>query len=221
MADNSKQNAKAIQKLSRRPIKVLRYFLERAEEKRLDVVREELNEHKKIPGASSFHGLSEFGGSRVRGLETRISRYKEAIALKGVRKNSADNPRSNQVRPTGPSGADSNRSEEAPPLTRTDRTGVDPIAVERKQLLIDFKDRALSQGIKVTDVKVAMAANPKKWHDRTMVTWWKRNDPRCEQPHDRLIRAVLKRDPLEIWPLNPERGSEKIPPANTAFPAPR
>jgi hypothetical protein len=75
----------------------------------------------------------------------------------------------------------------------------DPIAEERSGILDAFKARARSQGIIVTDEMVAKAAK-KTWNDRTMVTWWKRNDPNCKLPHDRLIRAVLARDPALIWP---------------------
>jgi hypothetical protein len=81
----------------------------------------------------------------------------------------------------------------------------DPVAVERQQLMKDFKAKARKQRIKVTDEMVAKAAKPGKWNDRTMVTWWKRNDKRCEPLHDRLIRAVLAKDPRSLWSPKPPK----------------
>jgi len=81
-----------------------------------------------------------------------------------------------------------------------DDTDPDPIAAERTALMSSFRAKAKRQKIKVTDEIVAKEANPGKWHDRTMVGWWKRNDPRCRAVHDRMIRAVLSRDPASIWP---------------------
>jgi hypothetical protein len=75
----------------------------------------------------------------------------------------------------------------------------DPVAFERAGELNSFKAKGRRLHIKITDKMVAKAAND-KWNDRTMVTWWKRNDKRCKPPHDRLIRAVLLRDPSSIWP---------------------
>ena len=74
------------------------------------------------------------------------------------------------------------------------------LAAERAAILAAFKTKARNQGIKVTDEMVAKATNPGKWNDRTMVTRWKRNDPKCRPIHDRMIRAVLSRDPSSIWP---------------------
>jgi hypothetical protein len=73
-------------------------------------------------------------------------------------------------------------------------------ATERSRLLAEFKAKARNARIRVTDEMIAKAANPGKWNDRTMVTWWKRNDSRCKPPHDRKISAVLARDPATIWP---------------------
>jgi len=81
----------------------------------------------------------------------------------------------------------------------------DPVANERAALLTDFKLRGRRQGIRITDEMVAKAANPRKWNDRTMVTWWKRNDSRCKLLHDKKIRAVLSQDPSTIWTSNSER----------------
>jgi hypothetical protein len=76
----------------------------------------------------------------------------------------------------------------------------DAVAAERTAVLAAFKTKARSQGIKVTDEMIAKAAKPEKWNTRTMVTRWKRNDPKCRPIHDRMIRAVLSRDPSSIWP---------------------
>jgi hypothetical protein len=94
----------------------------------------------------------------------------------------------------------------AAPLTQSgtgksvNRKGADPVAAERIALLENFKATAREQGIKVTDLMVAKAAKPGKWNTRTMVTWWKRNDRKCEPPHDKLIRAVLTKNPATLWP---------------------
>jgi hypothetical protein len=84
--------------------------------------------------------------------------------------------------------------------TNVNNTG-DTVAMERQQLMKDFKAKAREQGIKVNDKMVAKKAKP-EWNDRTMVTWWKRNDKGCKLFHDRLIRAVLQKDPLSLWPRN-------------------
>jgi hypothetical protein len=76
---------------------------------------------------------------------------------------------------------------------------IDSKAEERRALCEAFKRRAKEQRIKATDEKIAKAAC-RKWNDRTMVTWWKRNDARCTSSHDRLIRAVLSKDPALVWP---------------------
>jgi hypothetical protein len=81
------------------------------------------------------------------------------------------------------------------------------VAESRAVLLTTFKSKGRALGIPITDAMVAKAAKPGKWNDRTMVTWWKRNDPRCKLPHDKLIRAVLGRDPSTVWP--PKRAESK------------
>ncbi|HTB13998.1 MAG TPA: hypothetical protein VK752_20635 [Bryobacteraceae bacterium] len=91
------------------------------------------------------------------------------------------------------------------------RAGADPVATERDALLTRFKTKAMEHGIKVTHEMVAKAAKPGKWNTRTMVTWWKANDPRCKPTHDKRIRAVLDKDPATLWP-----NKVKISPANTA-----
>jgi hypothetical protein len=76
----------------------------------------------------------------------------------------------------------------------------DSTAEERKALLLAFKRRGRTQRIPITDEMVAQAANPGKWNDRTMVTWWKRNDARITSIHDKKIRAVLVKNPSDLWP---------------------
>lgn len=76
---------------------------------------------------------------------------------------------------------------------------VDPIAKGRRLLWNDFKSRALVQGIKINHRMLAKAAKS-TWNDRTMVTWWLRNDPGCKPQHDKLIRAVLAKDPQSLCP---------------------
>jgi hypothetical protein len=80
---------------------------------------------------------------------------------------------------------------------------VDPVAADRTALLTAFKAKARGQSIKVTDEMVAKAAKA-TWNERTMVGWWKRNHKECKPPHDRLIRAVLAKDPSSIWQRNIE-----------------
>jgi hypothetical protein len=77
---------------------------------------------------------------------------------------------------------------------------LDPVAEDRKALLAAYKAKGREMGIRITDAMVAKAANPGRWNERTMVTWWKRNDLKCKPPHDRKIRAVLGRDPASNWP---------------------
>jgi len=89
------------------------------------------------------------------------------------------------------------RDVEATPTLTPDATGK-AIPV-RAELLRAFKAKGRTQGVKITDPMVAHAADP-KWNDRTMVTWWKRNDDRCKPPHDKKIRAVLGKEPSTIWP---------------------
>jgi hypothetical protein len=75
----------------------------------------------------------------------------------------------------------------------------DPVAAERCSTLIAFKVKGRKQGILITDEMVARVANPGKWNTRTPVTWWKRNDSRIAPKQDRLIRAVLAKDPKSLW----------------------
>ena len=75
---------------------------------------------------------------------------------------------------------------------------IDPVVAERAASLMAFKDLGRRMGVRVTDKMLAKAVK-ETWNDRTMVTWWKRHDPRCTPPHDRLIRAVLDKDPSSIW----------------------
>jgi hypothetical protein len=72
------------------------------------------------------------------------------------------------------------------------------VATERQALCTAFKRKGKNQGIKITDKMIAMAAYP-TWNTRTMVTWWKRNDPRCKALHDKRIRAVLAKEPNSLW----------------------
>lgn len=85
------------------------------------------------------------------------------------------------------------------PGTLTSRP--DAVAMERTTLLTTFKAKGRNARIKITDEMVAKASNPGRWNDRTMVTWWKRNDPRCKPVYDKKIRAVLAREPASIWPV--------------------
>jgi hypothetical protein len=87
----------------------------------------------------------------------------------------------------------------APLSTEAQKQNDDAIKNERNAALKTLKDRARAKGIRVTDAMVAKAAK-NTWNDRTMVTWWKRNDPQCKPSHDKLIRAVLGKDPASIWP---------------------
>jgi len=86
-----------------------------------------------------------------------------------------------------------------------DQSAEDAVAAERVRLLQNYKASGKKKGITITDKMVALAANP-NWNDRTMVAWWKRNDPKCGPPHDRMIRAVLKKDPSSIWAPNIKAG---------------
>lgn len=87
----------------------------------------------------------------------------------------------------------------------------DAITAERKNALLAFKAKGRKQRIRVTDEMVAQAANPGKWNDRTMVTRWKRDDSRIELIHDKKIRAVLARNPSDIWPPKPKPQKIKSP----------
>ena len=75
------------------------------------------------------------------------------------------------------------------------------VVVQRAAALAAFRESCRRKGVKLTDKMLAKAAK-ETWNDRTMVTWWKRNDPKCTPPHDRLIQSVLKKDPLSIWQPN-------------------
>lgn len=77
----------------------------------------------------------------------------------------------------------------------------DVVAAERIGLINRFKAAGRSKNIRATDEMIAKAANG-RWNDRTMVTWWKRNDTRCESRHDKMIRAVLAKDPSSLWEPN-------------------
>ncbi len=107
-----------------------------------------------------------------------------------------------QSEPKPESGASVAPNEPQPAAVQGSAVGTDTVAMERTALLTAFKAKGRSQGIRITDEMVAKAAKPGKWNDRTMVTWWKANKPRCKPPHDKKIRAVLDRDPSSMWPPN-------------------
>jgi hypothetical protein len=86
-------------------------------------------------------------------------------------------------------------------VTAIDQSATDPVADERVSLLRNYKSRGRKQAISITDKMMAKATNP-NWNDRTMITRWKRNDPRCSPRHDRMIRAVLEKDSSSIWEPN-------------------
>lgn len=105
-----------------------------------------------------------------------------------------DNPPAPAASPSAEQNIEGTTSEAPPVLTEAD-----PIAAERSAMMADFRSRAKRCGITVTDALVAQAANP-KWTERTPVGRWKRNDPRCTRQDDRMIRALLSKDPSSIWP---------------------
>jgi hypothetical protein len=78
----------------------------------------------------------------------------------------------------------------------------DAVKQERMAILADFIKRGRAQGIrkKITDEMITQAANPGKWSGRSQIGWWKRNNKGCNVPCDRKIRALLKREPRDIWP---------------------
>jgi hypothetical protein len=85
----------------------------------------------------------------------------------------------------------------------------DPVASERNELLRSYKASGRKQSIVITDKMVAHAANS-NWNDRTMITQWKRNDIRCKSPHDRMIRAVFRKDPSSLWDPKPRARRKRI-----------
>ena len=97
----------------------------------------------------------------------------------------------------------------APPVETENVKHADVIVAERRKLLSEYKDKGRAVGIRITDEMVAKAAKPGNWNDRTMVSWWKRNDPRCMLLHDKKLRAVLARDPLTIWSPKIGRNRER------------
>jgi hypothetical protein len=95
----------------------------------------------------------------------------------------------------------------AQPVSANSGSGsqLDSEAARRAAMLTDYKAKGRGMGIRITDEMVAKAANPKKWNERSMVTWWKRNDPRCKPPSDRRIKNVLSQDPSQFWTAKPKR----------------
>lgn len=133
----------------------------------------------------------------VSAAKTQTNRFRAAVTI---------DP-SKRIRPFSPLDTDKNPAPGNESSIRSpdqDAPGPDntsPVVDERRKLLADFKSRGRSAGIRVTDEMIAKAAN-KRWNDRTMVTWWKRNDPRSTPAHDKMIRAVLAKDPSSIWHPN-------------------
>jgi len=131
-------------------------------------------------------------------LETewrRRARDRELLKLERVTSSPAFRPGSvlPHLRP-----AETRAGAPAPQDRDQDRKPIDPVAHARRDLLAAFKNRGRSLGLRITDEMVAKAANG-NWNDRTMVTWWKRNDPRCKPYHDKKIRSVLENDPSSLW----------------------
>jgi len=76
----------------------------------------------------------------------------------------------------------------------TEEIEIDPIAVDRAELLHRNKAEGKKLGITITDEMIAEAARP-SWHDRTPVQRWKRNDSRSTPGDDAAIQRVLKLRP--------------------------
>jgi hypothetical protein len=108
-------------------------------------------------------------------------------------------PKPNEPVPERPPLSSGISPESGTPETEGSELRCKPVARDRTALLDDFKVKAREGGLKVTDKMVARAANPGKWNDRTIVAWWKRNDPKSTPGHDKKIRALLARDPASIW----------------------
>jgi hypothetical protein len=82
LLSNPEQETEALRVLLEVPLEVLDCFIEKLENKRAAIVRNELEERKKLPGPLSIEKLSEFTNSRLRSLDSRIARYKKAKQLK-------------------------------------------------------------------------------------------------------------------------------------------
>lgn len=76
------QKTTEVRRLSRQPFAVLEYRLAKAEKSRLQNIRGEINEQKKLGGSSSIERLSQFGAMRDRELGSRIDILKRAIQWK-------------------------------------------------------------------------------------------------------------------------------------------
>jgi hypothetical protein len=131
----------------------------------------------------------------------RTSSLPPAEAKAAVRPSAANTVEIATTEPGGdtPATAEEPTFAQASTVMGGSRIPVDTVAADRAALLTAYKAKGRGKGVRITDAMVAMAAHPGKWNDRTMVTWWKRNDQRCKPPHDRKIRAVLAKDPSDIW----------------------
>ncbi|HEV2232641.1 MAG TPA: hypothetical protein VGV68_04460 [Terriglobia bacterium] len=69
-----------------------------------------------------------------------------------------------------------------------------PKDMTRSELLLAYKREGREAGVKITDLMIAKAAS-QSWNDRTPISRWKRNDPRCTAADDFKIRRVLKTKP--------------------------
>jgi hypothetical protein len=72
---------------------------------------------------------------------------------------------------------------------------LNPDASNGRRLLIEeYKAKVKRAGHKSPSDKDIAKAACKSWNDRTNVTRWKRNDPRCTPTIDALIRAALNKN---------------------------
>jgi hypothetical protein len=82
---------------------------------------------------------------------------------------------------------------------RPRRNPEDRVALERLEVIGKFIAKTRADGIQVNNEKIAKAAKPGRWNDRTPVERWYKNY-KSTKDDDRLIRRLLARDPKDIWP---------------------
>jgi len=137
--------------------------------------------------------------------EENVTAWRERAALLGQADTDLEfgDATPSESQPVGDASDPRAQPEDPPefgPGTDVNTNQEDTVAAERCEKMSAFKAKGRRRcGIRITDEMVAEAASSGKWSDRTMIGWWKRNDPRCKPPHDRKIRALLDRDPASVW----------------------
>ena len=156
------------------------HLLKKSEDKRVEIVRRELEESRKSLGTLSLERLSHFTESQLRNLDARIARYRELLQQQGVSASTKRRSRSGL----------SQASYECEPFVSQASLGVTPRA--RIDAFIS-KVEGIGHKVKRKDIwSVAGYTNATEFER------FQRNDPRTTKSAAKAFNRVLRNTPEEF-----------------------